>query len=104
MLNNEFEINREFRRRIKELKLMVNFYYSKEDYIYPKESVLWGTFEKGEGQILSMEQTDWYKNDHLGLRHLNEGKRLIFEELKGKHQNNRTYQSTDMRKIVFYLE
>jgi hypothetical protein len=48
--------------------------FDDDQIIYPRESQIFGELSKkdsnGQRSIINMEDTDWFKNDNLGLKYL----------------------------------
>ena len=105
VLNNEAEIIEKFRKRIKDLDLFVNFAFHKETYLYPAESVHWGYFQMKEPyNLLDYKDTIIYKEDRIGIKHLDEKKKLKFEFLNGFHQNiTKLFGYSCSMKLFYYL-
>ena len=58
--------------------------FSEDTMIYPKETA-WFQSLNEKGEVMKLEDSDWYKNDVIGLKTLNEAGKLTFTEFKGDH-------------------
>ena len=58
--------------------------FSQDSMVYPKESEWFQTFD-ADMNLLPLEDSDWYKNDTLGLKTLNEAGKVTFSEVDGDH-------------------
>jgi palmitoyl-protein thioesterase len=58
--------------------------FSNDTMIYPKETA-WFHELQADGTILPVEQTEFYKNDYIGLKTLNEAGKVKFVEFDGDH-------------------
>jgi palmitoyl-protein thioesterase len=58
--------------------------FSEDTVIYPKETAHFAGLDK-HGQVLKLEDSDFYKNDLIGLKTLNEAKKLKFDTVDGDH-------------------
>ena len=53
--------------------------------ISPKDSSWFQFYDKEGREILPLEESDFYKNDNIGLRKLKEEGKVIFSEFSGEH-------------------
>ena len=58
--------------------------FSQDSMVYPKESE-WFQQLDSEGNVQPLEEADYYINDTLGLRTLNEAGKITFTEVDGDH-------------------
>jgi palmitoyl-protein thioesterase len=58
--------------------------FSNDTMIFPKETS-WFHQYQADGTILPVTETDFYKNDNIGLKVLNEAGKVKFEEFPGDH-------------------
>jgi hypothetical protein len=56
--------------------------FSDDTVVYPRESEWFWELE-ADGSIKKLEDTDFYKNDLIGLKKLNEAGRVKFESFPG---------------------
>lgn len=70
--------------------------FSDDTMIYPKETAWFqGLNEKGE--VMKLEDQDFYKNDYIGLKTLNEAGKISFKEFKGDHLQ---FTTTDIKETI----
>ena len=95
MLNNENEEkDEEVYRRFSSLE-KVKLIKSKEDTVITPRESSWFEFYDEEGkEIIPLEESDFYINDNIGLRKLNEEGKLFFAEFREEHvlYNTQEYQ------------
>lgn len=86
MLNNENPIkDKEIYNRFSSLEKVKLIKSKKDIVIIPKESC-WFQFYDQEGKdIVPLELSDFYINDYIGLRKLNEEGKVFFSEFSGGH-------------------
>lgn len=58
--------------------------FTEDTVIYPRETAWFGYFDS-KMELLKMEDTDLYKDDYIGLKELNVGKKIEFVSIKGNH-------------------
>lgn len=58
--------------------------FNQDTIIYPKETA-WFWQLQADGRILPVNQTDFYKNDLIGFRTLDEAGKISFESFDGNH-------------------
>ena len=49
---------------------------AKVPMVYPKESEWFQTLDSSDKSVVALEDTDFYKNDLIGLKTLNEAKKV----------------------------
>lgn len=76
--------NEAYVRRIKGLERLVLVRWEDERMISPAESPWFGSHDRS-GQLLPLHQQPLYREDWLGLRHLQETGRLEFKTMPGTH-------------------
>ena len=104
MLNNDYEVkDKEIIRRFTALE-KVKFIKAKRDsVIVPRESS-WFEFYDNDGKnIVPLEESDFYINDYIGLRKLDEEGKVIFAEIDQEHvlYNMKEYREEIMQ---FFLD
>jgi len=58
----------------------------KDTMVYPNEGEHWGHFaDNSLKEVLTMRDTDWYKNDMFGLRAADEAGKILFNSTSGNH-------------------
>lgn len=58
--------------------------FTEDTMIYPKETAWFQGLDK-HGKVQPLEESDFYKNDNIGLKTLNEAKKLTFDKIEGDH-------------------
>ena len=86
MLNNEYEVrDEEIYRRFSSLE-KVKLIKSLEDTVITPRDSSWFEFYDKEGKnIVPLEESEFYINDNIGLRKLNEEGKLLFAAFKEEH-------------------
>ena len=85
MLNNEDEKDEEVYKRFSSLE-KVKLIKSREDtVITPRDSSWFQFYDKNGIDIVSLELSDFYINDYIGLRKLNEEGKVEFTEFAEEH-------------------
>jgi palmitoyl-protein thioesterase len=84
-LNNEkTNKNNEYKERMLNLERMVLIKFSGDSMIIPKETA-WFQFNDKNGKLVDLDKSDFYINDYIGVKQLNEQKKIDFIELNGDH-------------------
>lgn len=108
-LNNEVgQGSPEFKRhqdRMKSLNAMMMIIFDRDEVVSPCESQQFGVYEakddKGKRKVVKMEDTDWYKQDVLGLKTLQDTNRLFTHHINAGHVQ---YTQDDvMNKFIPFL-
>jgi len=81
--NEDNEINK---ISFKKLEKIVLIKFKKDELVSPKESAWFQKYDSNN-QVEDLENSDFYKNDYLGLRYLNENKKIKFYEIDGLHMH-----------------
>lgn len=85
-INNEAtEDHPEYRERLSRLEMFVMVVFARDTTVNPKESAQFGEIDPATNEVIPMEQTPLYKEDRLGLDHLNREGRLVMEEVDDVH-------------------
>ncbi len=58
--------------------------FDADTVVYPKESE-WFWEMEADGSVTKVEDTDFYKNDNIGLKALNEAGKVQFLSFPGQH-------------------
>jgi palmitoyl-protein thioesterase len=58
--------------------------FSEDTMIYPKETAWFQGLDKN-GKVQPLEDSDFYKQDYIGLKALNETGKITWSEIKGDH-------------------
>lgn len=86
-VNNEAPEKRElYRERLQALEHFRMFKWREDHVVYPSESEWFGMLDE-QGRLLTMEDTQLYQQDWIGLRNLTEANRTSRIEIPGDHMN-----------------
>ncbi len=87
-LNNEIssDVTGNANRKEKFMKLekMLLIKFESDTMIIPRETA-WFEFYNEKEELVSLKDSEFYKNDTLGLRSLDEAGKVIFETIPGEH-------------------
>jgi len=85
--NNEGNtFNEEFRTNFGKTKAFAMIKAEKDTMVFPNEGEWWGHFADGQlKEVLTMKETNWYKNDTFGLKTADEAGKLTFNTTAGNH-------------------
>lgn len=72
------------KERFSNLNGVLLMMFSQDTMVYPKESEWFQTMDENFN-LIALEDSDWYKNDVLGFKTLNEAKKVTFTEVDGDH-------------------
>ncbi|KAL9001388.1 MAG: hypothetical protein Q9188_005482 [Gyalolechia gomerana] len=85
-INNErAEKNDTYKANLKKLKKFVMFMFEEDTTVVPKESALFADYNKTSDEVTRLQDRTLYKEDWLGLKWLDEKKRLEFKVAEGGH-------------------
>lgn len=70
--------------RFEALNGLLLMMFNQDTVVYPKESEWFQTYDDNMN-LLPLEDSDFYKNDYLGLKALNEGSKITFSKVEGDH-------------------
>ncbi|KAL8853875.1 MAG: hypothetical protein Q9221_001346 [Calogaya cf. arnoldii] len=86
-INNERadRTNATYRENLKTLQRFVMYMFSEDVTVVPKESAWFAEYNKTSEEITWLKERRIYKEDWLGLKWLDEKKRLVFKIAEGKH-------------------
>ena len=85
-LNNEGpKKNANYKNRIISLNKMLLVKGSKDNTITPRESSWFEFYDKKGQKIVPLRQSDFYKKDYLGIKTLDQKKKLIFVSIAQDH-------------------
>ena len=59
--------------------------FTEDTMVYPKESEWFQTLDDKDKSVVPLEDSDFYKNDLIGLKALNEAKKVQFVSIDGDH-------------------
>jgi palmitoyl-protein thioesterase len=84
-LNNErSEKNQTYKERFSNLEKVVLIKFSEDTMIIPKETA-WFQFYDSNHEVQDIEETDFYKQDFIGLRKLTEENKINLNTIEGNH-------------------
>ncbi|KAI9890515.1 MAG: hypothetical protein M1814_003854 [Vezdaea aestivalis] len=87
-VNNEGPLkNAQYRTAIKSLSHFAMFMFENDTVAIPKETAWWADVNTTSGEVTPLRQRALYKDDWLGLRYLDESKRLHFGIVPGEHMH-----------------
>ena len=85
-INQENKINQDYKNRISNLSNFVMVMFSKDTMVQPKESEWFGFYKAGQDSVVQyLQDSAIYQEDRLGLKYLDDKKRLHFLELPYDH-------------------
>lgn len=84
IINNEVDVNEDYAKNLNSLLHLVLVKYESDEIIVPKSSS-WFGFLDSSGNELSMEDTEVYKKDGLGLKSMQENGKLVLLEAPRDH-------------------
>ena len=87
-INNEREVkNATYKRNIERLENFAMYMFANDTTVVPKETAFFQEVNTTSGEVTRLEDRLMYKEDWLGLRTLNEGKKLHIEAVEGEHMH-----------------
>ena len=87
-----------YKQRFSSLEKLVLIKFSKDKMIIPKETA-WFQFYDNNLNVMKLENSDFYKHDYIGLRHLVESGKVEFVELEGEHLE---FEGHEMMNYMIY--
>jgi len=85
--NNEGNtVNATFKENFGKTKRFAMIKALGDTMIFPNEGEWWGHFEDGSlSKVLTMKETEWYKQDLFGLKTADEAGKILFNTTSGNH-------------------
>lgn len=83
-LNNE-RGNGLKRGNFSELEQALFVKFDSDTMIIPKETAWFGYYDNDGTTLIKLEDSDFYKSDYIGVRKLNEDKKVLFVTFQGDH-------------------
>merc|ERR1712070_361825 len=85
--NNEGNtVNATFKASFGKTKRFAMIKALKDTMVFPNEGEWWGHFEDGSlSKVLTMKETEWYKQDLFGLKPADEAGKILFNTTSGNH-------------------
>lgn len=85
-INNENTIDKTYIQRLTSLNKFVMVKFNNDTMVQPLESEWFGFYAPGDPDtILTLQETDLYKNDQLGLKNMDMNGKLVFLATNGDH-------------------
>ena len=72
------------KQRFSDLNGLLLMMFNEDTVVYPKESEWFQSYDENMN-LLPVEETDFYQNDYLGLKTLNEAGKITFSSVDGDH-------------------
>merc|ERR1719361_280854 len=73
------------KQRFSDLNGLMLVMFEQDTMVYPKESEWFQTLDSSDKSLVALEDTDFYKNDLIGLKTLNEANKVQFVSIDGDH-------------------
>lgn len=83
-LNNERNASALRKENFLNLEKALFVMFSEDTMIFPKETAHFGFYNE-KGDVISVNETDFYTNDYIGLRQLNEANKVGYVTFEGDH-------------------
>ena len=83
------------KERFSDLNGLMLVMFEQDTMVYPKESEWFQTLDSSDKSVVALEDTDFYKNDLIGLKTLNEAKKVQFVSIDGDHLQFSSSDITD---------
>ncbi|CAH2256681.1 jg19636 [Pararge aegeria aegeria] len=85
-INNERKINQTYVQNLNRLDHFIMVKFENDSIVQPKETEWFGFYAPGQAEeILSLQQSELYKMDRLGLKKMDEDGKLVFLSQPGDH-------------------
>ena len=85
-INNERETkNATYKENMKKLDRFAMYMFSDDTTVIPKQSAYFQEYNATTEEVTKLQDRDLYKEDWIGLKHLDEQKKLDFNVAKGGH-------------------
>ncbi|KAK1126130.1 hypothetical protein K0M31_004771 [Melipona bicolor] len=85
-INNERYINESYKENLQKLHAMVLVKFINDTIVWPSESELFGFYKTGQTSLIeTLEQSELYRKDRLGLKKLHDTGRIHFLSVDGDH-------------------
>ena len=84
-LNNEKTPAATEKTKFSDLNSLMLVMFTEDTMVYPKESEWFQTLDDKDKSVVPLEDSDFYKNDLIGLKALNEAKKVSFISIEGDH-------------------
>ncbi|XP_061378239.1 palmitoyl-protein thioesterase 1 [Danaus plexippus] len=85
-INNELIINNTYIDNLNKLEHFVMVMFNNDSVVQPRETEWFGFYEVGQAKkLVTLQETDLYKQDRLGLKTMDEAGKLVFLSQPGDH-------------------
>ena len=84
-LNNETNAEEDNKTNFKNLNGLMLVMFEKDTMVDPKESEWFWSLDVNDKKVIPLEEDNFYKNDELGLKTLNEANKVKFVKVDGDH-------------------
>jgi len=85
LLNNEANAQTTNKSNFEALNGLMLVMFTQDTMVYPKESEWFQTLDSHDKSVVPLEDSDFYKNDLIGLKALNDAKKVQFISIEGDH-------------------
>jgi palmitoyl-protein thioesterase len=97
-LNNEREVkNEEYKKRFMNLDKLILIKFTQDEMISPNDSEWFAYYKNNSMEIVPVKESEFYINDFIGFRVLDEQSKIIYAEINNKHVK---FSWNDMEKFV----
>jgi palmitoyl-protein thioesterase len=97
-LNNERKLkNENYKKRFSNLDKLILIKFTKDEMIYPNDSEWFQYYKNNSEEVERLEESEFYKNDFIGLRSLNEENKVVFAQINALHIK---FSWSDMERMV----
>nr|CAB3265119.1 palmitoyl-protein thioesterase 1 [Phallusia mammillata] len=85
-INNENKVNEEYKQRLQALNKFVMVRFNNDTMVEPVASEWFGFYTPGQDEeVQSLQESDLYQTDQLGLKAMDEAGKLVFLATDGDH-------------------
>ena len=85
-INNEKNVNQDYIDRLQKLNKFVMIKFANDTIVQPKETSWFGFYKPGsDTELLTLEESEIFIKDKLGLKKMKEDGKLVFLETPGNH-------------------
>jgi len=79
-------VNATYKENFIKTKKFIMIKAERDSMVYPNEGEHWGHFADGSlSTVVSMKDTEWYKQDTFGLKTADEAGKIVFDSTPGNH-------------------
>ncbi|XP_033214610.1 palmitoyl-protein thioesterase 1 [Belonocnema kinseyi] len=85
-INQELTLNQTYKDNLKKLKSFVLVKFNQDTMVEPLESEWFGFYKPGQSKVIqTLQESDLYKEDRLGLKEMDEQGKIHFLSIDGNH-------------------